>query len=740
MKEIRIPASVNSIDPTFLDGSTIQSVVYEGTRAQMVSAGIDPEKLPRIDFLFAGDPVYTVAFDPNGGSVSTPSKEVRLYTSYGDLPVPAGGSGKTFLGWYTAPQGGELVTATTQVNRSEDHTLYAHWFSGVSALTPAKKGQQPYITPDHPNAGTQNYSSNYGAPVRTYLYENEQGRLNRVSWVYDNLLKFDTQKVLVEEYNDDYTLRATLSLDMELPKWGGFFAGEQYNFLFFAPINNPNEDDNQEVLRVVRYDKNWNRIDHASVRGTDGMDVYVPVTACSLRCTENHGYLYIRTGRTMYQGSDGVHHQSNWTVSIDESSMKVVESSTPGYVSHSFNQFLLTNQEGGLVSLDHGDAYPRALRLRKYTAAGAAKGQLREDGEPFDFQQFPGGIGDNYTGASVGGFVETRNGYLVTYEYDGDAVETAPDKRDARDAYYCYIDKETFTGTPVRLTTDKKGSTPIIVPMGLDGGYIMWNSWEDGGWTDTLYYTRYTADGEIGEIKQGNGKARLSDCAPVYHNGKLVWYTTYKEWWGSDDMTMTFYSMDANGNLKEEKFFGIDPEPTPDSNTFVDVHESDYFAGAVTWAVADDITSGTTTITFSPYEICSREQIVTFLWRNAGRPEPVTTVNPFTDVKENSYAYKAILWAAENHITSGNGKGKFSPGQPCTRAEAMMFLWRDAGKPAADSAKNSFTDVQPGSYYETAVDWAVANKVTTGTSKTTFSPNQPCTRAQIVSFMYRANA
>ena len=105
-------------------------------------------------------------------------------------------------------------------------------------------------------------------------------------------------------------------------------------------------------------------------------------------------------------------------------------------------------------------------------------------GHPFDFQQFPGGIGDNYTGASVGGFVETRNGYLVTYEYDGDAVETAPDKRDARDAYYCYIDKETFTGTPVRLTTDKKGSTPIIVPMGLDGGYIMWNSWEDGGWTD----------------------------------------------------------------------------------------------------------------------------------------------------------------------------------------------------------------------------------------------------------------
>ncbi len=175
------------------------------------------------------------------------------------------------------------------------------------------------------------------------------------------------------------------------------------------------------------------------------------------------------------------------------------------------------------------------------------------------------------------------------------------------------------------------------------------------------------------------------------------------------------------------------------SISFTDVKSNAYYANAVKWAVENDITSGTGNNKFSPDTSCTRGQIVTFLWRAAGSPAPKTTSNPFTDVKPSDYYYKAVLWAVENNITSGIGNGKFGPGNACTRGQAVTFLWRAAGSPGAAGAGKTFKDVNPGSYYENAVKWAVANDVTSGTSATTFSPNQYCTRGQIVTFLYRAN-
>lgn len=178
------------------------------------------------------------------------------------------------------------------------------------------------------------------------------------------------------------------------------------------------------------------------------------------------------------------------------------------------------------------------------------------------------------------------------------------------------------------------------------------------------------------------------------------------------------------------------PVPKPE---FTDVKENAYYAQPVAWAIENGITSGIGMGKFGPENSCTRGQIVTFLWRAAGSPNPKTIVNPFTDVKSTDYYYKAVLWAVENNITSGVGKGKFGPGNSCTRGQAVTFLWRAAGSPNADSTGKSFTDVKAGSYYERAVNWAVANKITSGTGANTFSPDNSCTRGQIVTFLYRAD-
>lgn len=171
-------------------------------------------------------------------------------------------------------------------------------------------------------------------------------------------------------------------------------------------------------------------------------------------------------------------------------------------------------------------------------------------------------------------------------------------------------------------------------------------------------------------------------------------------------------------------------------STFADVPPDAYYADAVEWAVANGITGGTTATTFSPNNPCTRAHAVTFLWRAAGEPEPETTAMPFTDVAEGAYYYDAVLWAMENGITEGTTPTTFSPNNPCTRAHAMTFLWRAEGKPAPQSAMG-FTDVAAGAYYFDAVAWAVENGITNGTSAATFSPYNTCTRAQIVTFIYR---
>ncbi|MGM9668559.1 MAG: S-layer homology domain-containing protein, partial [Faecousia sp.] len=170
--------------------------------------------------------------------------------------------------------------------------------------------------------------------------------------------------------------------------------------------------------------------------------------------------------------------------------------------------------------------------------------------------------------------------------------------------------------------------------------------------------------------------------------------------------------------------------------SFADVTANDYYYDAVQWAVNNGITNGTSETTFSPDAPCTRAHAVTFLWRAAGSPAPKSSEMPFADVVKGSYYEQAVLWAVENGITNGTSAATFSPDAICTRAQAVTFLWRAQGMPAAGMT-NPFTDVASGEYYYNAVLWAVENGITNGTSATTFSPDADCTRAQNVTFLYR---
>ncbi len=175
------------------------------------------------------------------------------------------------------------------------------------------------------------------------------------------------------------------------------------------------------------------------------------------------------------------------------------------------------------------------------------------------------------------------------------------------------------------------------------------------------------------------------------------------------------------------------------ANPFTDVTENNYFYNPVLWAVENSITGGTSASTFSPTNPCTREQVIAFLWQANGKPTPTVTENPFQDVGSNAYYYNAVLWAVENGITGGTSATTFGVGNTVTRAQFVTFLWRAMGSPEV-TGENPFTDVSSNDYFVSAVIWAVQNGITGGTSASTFAPKNPCTRAQVVTMLYAAYA
>ena len=185
--------------------------------------------------------------------------------------------------------------------------------------------------------------------------------------------------------------------------------------------------------------------------------------------------------------------------------------------------------------------------------------------------------------------------------------------------------------------------------------------------------------------------------------------------------------------LSDKNYDGSESVALP----FTDVAEGAYYADAVAWAIQNKVTSGVSATTFAPNASCTRGQMVTFLWKAAGSPEPKSLTTAFTDVKSGAYYEKAVAWAVENKVTTGTSATTFSPDATVTRGQSVTFLWKANNSPAAEGT-SAFIDVAAGVYYAPAVAWAVEKGVTSGMSATTFAPNSNCTRAQIVTFLYRA--
>ncbi len=198
----------------------------------------------------------------------------------------------------------------------------------------------------------------------------------------------------------------------------------------------------------------------------------------------------------------------------------------------------------------------------------------------------------------------------------------------------------------------------------------------------------------------------------------------------------TYYYVEGQEGWTSPSWNGV-LTATWSGSVMTDIWETDYYYTPVKWAMEAGITTGVGKERFRPEDSCTRGQIVTFLWRAAGCPEPETTECPFTDVSEGAYYYKAVLWAVEQGITKGVGRGRFDPEGTCTRGQVATFLWRTEGQPAPTTGEAIFTDVSADTYYAQAVLWAVKQGITNGVGKGRFDPDGLCTRGQIVTFLWR---
>ena len=255
------------------------------------------------------------------------------------------------------------------------------------------------------------------------------------------------------------------------------------------------------------------------------------------------------------------------------------------------------------------------------------------------------------------------------------------------------------------------------------------------------------------KIYDGDYQLTLSNNVTSARDGLLSWFRYWEPGMAAVEVQG---SGDYYGRIRIEYRIGDEPAPTAEpaeptaslpciggdscpGAVFADMPAKGHWAhDAIDWALVRGVTTGTSETAFSPDSPCTREQIVTFLWRAAGSPRPERSTVPFTDVRRN-FAYKAVCWAFEQGITTGTSETAFSPDAACTREQVVTFLWRALGKPEPAGKSTPFADVRD-NYALAAICWATERGVTTGTSETAFSPDQPCTRAHVVTFLYRASA
>ena len=362
----------------------------------------------------------------------------------------------------------------------------------------------------------------------------------------------------------------------------------------------------------------------------------------------------------------------------------------------------------------------------------------------------------------------TRTGYTFKGWYDNENLTSSPvtaisNTETGNKEYWAKweINQYTITVKPENgkadITITQDYGTPITAPTLTREGY-QFNGWDKtfpttmpaenltitaqwryngGGGSGYSYYTIKATAGAGGSISpSGNVSVREGRDQTFTITPDKGYAVANVKIDGKSIGAVKSYTFENVSRTHTIEVIFMKANGNPQTGVFVDVATGSYYEDAVDWAVENGITKGTDDTHFSPDGICTRAQAVTFLWRTAGSPASKTSTMPFTDVPVGSYYYDAVLWAVENGITKGTSDTTFSPNMTCSRAQIVTFLWRSEKSPAAGTA-NPFADVKSTAYYADAVLWAVKENITKGTTSTTFSPNADCTRAQIVTFLWR---
>ncbi len=369
--------------------------------------------------------------------------------------------------------------------------------------------------PNGSNVNGHNYTSNWAKVIGSYLTETADGKIMRVQSGSDG-------KAYVEYYDSSFNLTGQKTISASLPIFGGFYKSGN-NYYILSGQRNPDYNDSVEVYRLTKYDTNWNELGHASLFGAN---TFVPFDGGSARFASCGKYILIRTCHKMYVSSDGYNHQANVTIEVDTSNMTVTDSytevmnSTYGYVSHSFNQFIQV-ENNNIIGVDHGDAYPRSVALIKYQtdcSTGKFVPGYYTRCSVYNMLSFAGSVGDNYTGAQIGGFEISDTSYLVA----GTTIEQVENASKTSNVYVSVMNKADNTITLKNITNTAEGETnpsnPFLVKLSDNSFMLIWSV------GTTVYYCKLDGNGNVNsKIYTMNGS--LSDCDPIVCGNKVMWYS-----------------------------------------------------------------------------------------------------------------------------------------------------------------------------------------------------------------------
>jgi len=418
---------------------------------------------------------------------------------------------------FEIPQDSEAVSSKLDILASGDSDI-SEYYSGS-------------------NLNAQNYTNalRWTLPITSYLSTCDDGTIMR----FQN--NDSCSGYLVEYFDSSFTRLSSKLVPKEMDIFGGFYTDGSNNFVISGQ-QNYEEDDSKEVIRITKYDKNWNRLSSASLYGANTVD---PFQAGSLRMDTCGKYLLIRTSHKMYKSSDGNNHQANVTIEYDMYNSKITDSYTAimnnnyGYVSHSFNQFIKV-ENNSIVAVDHGDAHPRSVAVLKYST-DCSGGKFTKSSSfctVIDAVPMSGSTGENDTGVAVGGFEISDSSYLIAGNIVADSTQYKSSSA-SRNVYVAAVNKFTSAVNMNLITNYTSSDSGVVNPQfaKIDSNRFI-VMWSVKGNTSKVYYTEIDGSGnQVGSVYEMD--ASLSDCAPKVINNQLTWYV-----WNNNKVS--FYQISVN--------------------------------------------------------------------------------------------------------------------------------------------------------------------------------------------------